>query len=368
MSIYNITMAILLMFSYVEISGIGSKAKRAMLFIAFFIFVTQVGLRWETATDWNSYRNHFEQEHTWESLLLNAAIGFEIGYGIFVWFVHAISENYTVFLFIHALVFYLLIFKAVNRLSHYKIITLMLFYAIMIGFTGSNRQLLAIAICLSSLTYAIDKQLKRFLLCIFIAALFHTSALLFSIYYLLNRDLKRYTILILITFSIFIGFSSVPSSVFGGIAGIFGETFRFKAEFYLDDSNHGPDDLSVFGLIRRILVLFIGLCLYRPIIRRAPIFRVFFNGYLMGLIFYFMFANSLLVLVSRGSLYFSVMEAFILASVPVALKDDLSKKIALGALFLYSIIAFYQSINTYPDLFIPYKGIFINSGYERNLY
>lgn len=356
------------MFSYVEISGIGSTAKRAMLLIACFIFVTQVGLRWETATDWTSYRNHFDNEHTWESVLLNAAIGFELGYGLFVWFSHAISENYTVFLLIHASVFYILIVKAVNRLSHYRILTLMLFYAIMIGYTGSNRQLLAIAICLSSLTYAINKQLTLFLLCIFFAALFHTSALLFSAYYLLNRDFKWHTILILIAFSIFIGFSSVPSSLFSGVAGIFGEIFRFKAEFYLDDSNHGPDELSVFGLIRRILVFVIGLCLYRPIVRRAPNFRVFFNGYLVGLIFYFMFANALPVLVSRGSLYFSVMEAFILASVPVALKNDLNKKMALGALFLYSVVAFYQSINTYPDLFIPYKGVFINNDYERNLY
>ena len=351
-----------------EISGIGSTAKRAMLLIAFFIFVTQVGLRWETATDWTSYRNHFEQEHTWASVLLNVAIGFELGYGILVWFVHGISENYTVFLLIHALIFYILIVKTSNQLGYYPVLTLMLFYAIMIGFTGSNRQLLALAICLSSLKYAINKQLTQFLLCIFLAALFHTSALLFSIYYLLNRDLKRRTIFILITISILVGFSSVPSSAFNSIAGIFGETFKFKAEFYLDDSNHGPVDLSAFGLIRRIVVLFIGLCLYRPIIKRAPTFRVFFNGYLVGLIFYFMFANSLLILVSRGSLYFSVMEAFILASVPVALKDDLSKKIALGALFLYSIVAFYQSINTYPDLFIPYKGIFINNDYDRTLY
>jgi hypothetical protein len=368
MIIYVITIAILLLFSYIEISGIGSTKNRAMLFIVFLILVAQIGLRWETGTDWTPYRNHFEQDHTWDSVFLNVIIGFELGYGIFVWLIHSISNNYTVFLLIHALIFFIFIFKASNRLSFYPMLTLLLFYAVMMGYTGSNRQLLALAICLYSLTYAINKKFMPFLFCVFFATLFHTSALLFSIYYLLNRDLKKQTIFALLAISIIIGFSSVPSSIFTSIAGILGETFSYKADFYLNDLNRGPDELSAFGLIRRIMVVFIGLYLYKPIIMRTPVFRVFFNGYLVGLALYFLFANSLLILVSRGSLYFSVMEVFILASVPVAMKDDLRKKIALGALLLYSGVAFYQSINTYSDLFIPYKSIFINSDYERNLY
>jgi hypothetical protein len=368
MSIYVITIAILLLFSYIEISGIGSTKKRAMIFIVFLILVAQIGLRWETGTDWIPYRNHFEKEHTWETVLLNVLVGFELGYGIFVWIVHSLSENYTTFLLIHAIIYYILIFKASNRLSIYPMLTLLLFYSVMMGFTGSNRQLLALAICLYSLTYAINKKLMPFLLCVFVAMLFHTSALFFSIYYLLNRDLKNQTIFALLAISIIVGFSSVPSSAFESMAGIFGETFRYKADFYLDDSNRGPDDLSAFGLIRRIMVIFIGLFLYKPIIKRAPTFRIFFNGYLVGLVLYFMFAHSLLVLVSRGSLYFSVMEVFILASAPVVLKGDLNKRIALSVLLLYSIIAFYTSIGTYPDLFVPYKGLFINSDYQRVLY
>jgi hypothetical protein len=368
MSIYVTTIIILLIFSYIEISGIGSTKKRAMLFVVFLILVAQIGLRWETGTDWTPYRDHFEQEHTWETVLLNVLVGFELGYGIFVWIVHSLSENYTTFLLIHAIIFYILIFKSTNQLSIYPMLALLLFYAVMMGFTGSNRQLLALAICLYSLKYVINEKLMPFLLCVFVAMLFHTSALFFAIYYFLNRDLKKQTIFALLAVSIALGFSSFPSSAFESMAGIFGETLRFKADFYLDDSNRGPDDLTAFGLGRRIMVIFIGLFLYKPIIKRVPTFRIFVNGYLVGLVLYFMFAQSLLVLVSRGSLYFSVMEVFILASAPVVLKGVLSKRIALGALFLYSIIAFYASIGTYPDLFVPYKGIFMNSDYQRVLY
>lgn len=368
MSIYVITIAILLLFSHIEISGADSATRYVMLLIVFFIFVAQIGLRWEMGTDWTPYRDHFEQEHTWESVLLNVIIGFELGYGLFVWFIHSISDNYTVFLLAHAIIFYILIFKATNHLSKYPILTLLLFYAVMMGLTGSNRQLLALAICLYSLKYAINKKFVPFLLCISIATLFHTSALLFSFYYLFNRDLKKRTIFSLLTLSIVIGFSSIPSFVFNSIAGFFGETLSQKAEYYIDGSNLGGVDLSALGLLRRILVLFVGLYLYQPIVQRAPTFKIFFNGYLAGLLLYFMFAHSLLIVVNRGSLYFTVMEAFILASIPVVLKDDSSKKIALGALLLYSIVAFYQSINAYPDLFIPYQGIFINTDYHRNLY
>jgi hypothetical protein len=368
MGIYIITMAILLLFSHIEISGADATTRSAMLVIVFVLFVGQIGLRWEMGTDWIPYHEHFEQDHTWESILLNVVIGFELGYGLFVWLIHSASENYTVFLLIHALIFYTLILKANNRLSKYPILTLLLFYALMMGLTGSNRQLLAIAVCLYSLKYAINRNLAAFLLCIVVATLFHTSALLFSIYYLLNRDLKRRTTFLLLGLSIVIGFSSIPAFVFNSIAGIFGDTFSHKAEYYIEGSSLGGASLSVLGLVRRILVLFVALYFYKPITQRVPTFRIVFNGYLAGLILYFLFAHSLLIVVNRGSLYFSVMEAFILGSIPVALKGDSTRKIALGALFIFSIVAFYQSISAYPDLFIPYQGIFINSDYHRNLY
>lgn len=368
MSIYIITIAILLLFSYIEVSGADSKTRVAMLVVTFLILVAQIGLRWEMGTDWTPYRDHFEQGHTWESVLLNVIIGFELGYGLLVWLIHSISDNYTAFLLAHALIFYTLIFKANNRLSTYPILTMLLFYAVMMGLTGSNRQLLALAICLYSLKFAINKRPAPFLVCIFIATLFHTSALLFSIYYLINRDLTKRTIFSLLAFSIVIGFSSIPSSIFNSIASIFGETISQKAEYYIDGSSLGGVELSALGLLRRILVLFVGLYFYKPIVQRAPTFKIFFNGYLAGLLLYFMFAHSLLIVVNRGSLYFSVMEAFILASIPVALKGDAARRIAIGTLLLYSIIAFYQSISAYPDLFIPYQGIFINNDYHRNLY
>lgn len=339
-----------------------------MLVITFLILVAQIGLRWETGTDWTPYREHFEQEHTRESVLFNVIIGFDLGYGLLVWLIHSISSNYTIFLLIHAIIFYILIFLASNRLSHYPILTALLFYALMMGLVGSNRQLLALAICLYSLKYVINKNLTLFLFCILVAMFFHTSAAIFSIYYLLNRDLRKLTIFSLLALSIIVGFSSIPSSAFNGIASIFGETLTQKAEFYIDGSNMEGIDLSLLGLIRRILVLSIGLYFYQPIIQRAPAFRIFFNGYFVGLLLYFMFAHSLLIVVNRGSVYFSVMEAFLLGSIPLILRDNISKQFSLCALFLYAIIAFYQSIAQYPDLFIPYEGIFINTDYSRDLY
>ncbi|QHE94451.1 hypothetical protein PI93_023550 [Pandoraea fibrosis] len=336
--------------------------------VTFLILVAQIGLRWEMGTDWTPYRNHFEQEHSWESVLLNVTIGFELGYGLFVWLINTISKDYTVFLLIHALIFYALIFKASNQLSKYPILTLLLFYAATIGLTGSNRQLLALAICLYSLKYVVNKKLTPFLFCVSVATLFHTSALLFSIYYLLNRDLKNRTIFLLLTLSVFIGLSSIPAIAFDSIAGFLGGTISQKAEYYIKGSSIAGADLSVLGLLRRILVLIIGLYMYQPTVRRVPTFRIFFNGYLVGLILYFLFSHSLLILVNRGSLYFSVMEAFILASIIVTLKDNLTKIIALGLLIAYTIVVFNQSISAYPDLFIPYQGIFINTEYHRNLY
>jgi hypothetical protein len=327
-----------------------------------------MGLRWETGTDWNNYLDNFNNTLTLDDIILNVLLGFEIGYGFIVLLFKQLSNNYFLFLLLHATFFYFIIFNVFKQYSPFPLIAILLFYSSTIGILGSNRQLLAIAVCLFSIKYIINKNFKFFIFFIFIAFLFHTSAIFFSIAYFLNKDYNKYLIFILIALTVIIGFTNIPMNLFNKLGPIFGEAAKLKSDFYLDKGTDSSQSLSIFGLIRRFLYFILFTILYKSISSKYLYFKLFYNIYTFGLLIYFMFASSLLILINRGSLYFNIMECFLLSSILIYYNKKSQRGIILSLLFIISIITFYQSISTYSDLFIPYKGLFINSDFSRNLY
>jgi hypothetical protein len=83
---------------------------------------------------------------------------------------------------------------------------------------------------------------------------------------------------------------------------------------------------------------------------------------------YVLFANSLLILVSRGDMYFNLLEPLLLASQVLLLTRKTNRLVMASALGVLSFVFFLQSISPYPDLFLPYKGLVINSDYSRPMY
>ena len=140
-----------------------------------------------------------------------------------------------------------------------------------------------------------------------------------------------------------------------------------KALIYIENSQDEllNNSLSILGLIKRLL--FIGLFIYNYKFLTAQLsyYKLIFNGYFVGLIIYLLFSSSILVLVNRGSLYFTTMEVLLLASQFLVIKHKDFKSLFLIILFLISVLLLFQSIGAYDDLFIPYKGIFINSEFTR---
>lgn len=367
MQIYIITLTVLLIFSFIELrTKVTSVQHKSMLFFVYALFVFQAGLRWQTGTDWEPYLLHFEETNNISDVYYSLT-GFEHGYGFFVLIVKSIWNNYTTFLLIHALIYYFLIFSAFKKLSPFIFISLLVFYATSMGVMGSNRQLIALGICLYALRYVIDKNALKFFLLIALAFLFHTTAVMFVVYYFLNRDIKRAWIFVILILSFIIGKTSIPFLVFSFVGNNIGGMAASKAFIYIDNSqdellNNG---LSILGLIKRLL--FIGLFIYnyKFLTAKLTYYKLIFNGYFVGLIIYVLFSSSILVLVNRGSLYFTTMEVLLLASQFLVIKNKDFKFPLLILLFIISVFLLFQSIAAYNDLFIPYKGIFINSDFHR---
>lgn len=369
MFIYIFTIFIFFIFSYLEIrSTITEKEKYFLYVILFVLLIVQVGLRWETGTDWVYYNENFSNSTSLQNILINVLVGFEIGYGFAVYVIRLFTDNYVYLLLIHALVYYYLIFKASKKLSPFPILSLLLFYTLTMGYLGSNRQLIALGICLYALKYVVERKATIFFSLVFLAFLFHTSALLFSVYYFLNKDFKKIHVLAILFLAIAIGQTQIPNLLFSGIGNLLPGASASKADFYSNKDNLQDVSLTLTGLIRRLLYFFLFYINYDALTNKFAQYKLIFNGFLFGLIFYFLFSNSLLIVVNRASLYFNVMECFLLTSQLLLFNLSKDRSYILFIIILYAVFLFFQSIGSYPDLFLPYKGIFLNSDFNRNLY
>lgn len=359
-----------LLLSCAGLLSIYIKSKKSLIIYLppLLLMIYQMGFRWEMGTDWQVYYNNFIESSNIDQALLNSALGFEPGYGILAVLSHKISDDYTIFLVINSIIFYTLSFNAIQRLSPYPAVSLMLFYGLTIGILGSNRQLIALSICLFSIRYIIIGDSKKFWISIALAMTFHLSAIVFSVYYFLDREIRLSRLLPLLIFGILIGSTSIPTIAFESIGGIFGGIIAYKAKYYTDNSNLVIDQLSAVGTVRRILIFLILLQIKWRLSEREQIFRILFNGYCVGIFIYFLFGRELLILANRGSIYFNIMEAFLLVYSLRLVRTRLERYIVFLILIIYSLLMFFQGIAGYPDLFVPFQSIHINTGYQRYLY
>lgn len=243
----------------------------------------------------------------------------------------------------------------------------MMFYCITIGYTGSNRELIAVAIGLYALRYICDGNNTYFFLLVALACTFHYSAIILLLFPLFNRRIRPSTLLLLLACSIAIGASGLPQLCFSTVGNYLGGVELFKAQYYL---NNAPDSildsgLTVFGLVKRIVLLALFFYNRRFMSEKLRYYNVMLNAYITGVVLYFLFANSLTIIVGRGNMYFDALEPLLLASQVYLLTQRSSKLVMASVLCVLSFFFFSKSISSYPDLFLPYKGIYINNDYSR---
>lgn len=369
MIIYFFTILLLFAFSLLEaFYKLSFNSKRVLSFIAFIVLVLQVGLRWETGTDWNTYLLHFNSINSFSSTSPLISY-FEFGYNLLVWVTKLFCNEYSFFLIIHALIYYLLIFKSFQRYTPYLFLSLVLFYTLSMGMMGSNRQLIALAICLYSLRYIVENKPVKFFILIFLAINFHVTSIVFIVYFFINREIKVHLLIIILVVAIICSTIRLPVILFSFFGNLIGGIAAQKTLIYLQDAKNVMSEykLSIVGLFKRMVFLSIFYFNREKISEQLTYYNLMLNGYIIGIAIYFMFASSLLIMVSRGSIFFNIMEPLLLSSQLVLFKKKGNKVIIIGVLLVFSIFFFFQSIITYPELFLPYKGIFINTSFHREM-
>lgn len=376
MTLYVLTILLLLALSFLELNVVMSpSAKKALSLFVYLFLVLQAGLRWETGADWKAYLQHFQSINSLFSSASPTSLSPEYGYNIAVWAIKLVFSNYSAFLVIHAAVYYYLVFNSVRRYTGILFLPLMVFYCVTMGVTGSNRQLIAVAIGLYALRYICEGRTIYFFLLVALACMFHNSAVILLLFPLFNRKINLAVLLLLLACSIWLGASQLPPLMFSTVGNSLGEVEYYKVAAYLGSSKDSLLDsgLSILGLVKRLCLLTLFFYNRRSLGKKLRYYNVMLNAYIAGVVLYFLFANSLLIIVSRGDLYFNALEPLLLASQVHLLPRRSARYVMASALCVLSLcvlsfIFFFQSISPYPDLFLPYKGLIINTDYSRILY
>jgi len=290
------------------------------ILILFLIFID----KFQTVSDLYHYTRYFNNILKAENYdkLLDA---YEIGYVLLNILLSKISSN-AIILYIssYSIIIYFHI-KAYSNHSPFPIFSL--FYFFCNTYVGAVlRQEIAASIFIFSFQFIVNKDFKRFLVCFFLAFLFHkVSILMLPIYFLSRGKLSINTYIIILISAIIIGGLIDWHHIFKNIF------IYFDRTEYLEFNEKSIRLGFTPGMMERLIIFLISLY-YLSISKYNYKYKLIFNIYFVAVIVYFLF-NSITVLAVRVSEFLIVFQ-YILVPYWFYLSKNRINKILLFVLII----------------------------------
>ncbi len=354
---YFIVFFICLIFTFIDFSTKSKTRKNLLIIVYGLLFIFFAGIRWETGTDWVNYLWAFNTINS----VSHGGSGYEYLYELLLRFSSSLSNNYTLFLFLTALIIVSLTSKVLKKYSPYPLFSFLLLLSYSINSSGFGyRQDLAIVIVFFSFYYIIDSKVYYFIALVIIATLFHQSAIIFLPAYWMakiNWNRKKIVILLLLLTIIYFFTNSVTD-----IATIYSDSAAMKVSGYseLDEEQKtmGKGDpliLLIKGLSNRF-VFFIPALLVFYKNKENVVYKAALNIFILGISLYVIFFPLGAVFL-RFSRYFDI---FHILLIPLAVY--FSKRNTRIFLFIFyliiCIIKFSLVLLEDDKVYVPYKTIF----------
>ena len=318
----------LALLSFVELFGVEKKKIRkifAFFIIAVFLILTTIrgGMRGQDVT----YKEHFGYTDT-SYLFKTQNFLFEPFYSLLQWISKKLINNFQFFLFLIGLITigiehkYAKTFRMGNKKigggGYYFTIFFVLW-----GLYQANifviRSTISLMICFYSINYIKNAKKTKFLLCVFLAAGFHYSALIFlPAYFIFWFRSRLFTkISIFIFGSIFLSFAIRPISLTA--AHLLGGNIERKIRGYLNAtgfmfSTGMNEESATIVLLKALLniglILFIGIYFWR-FNKKDIDYEGYLNLYIVGCILY-VATLRIGIAFARLSIYYNIFQIPIL--------------------------------------------------------
>lgn len=360
---FDIFLFFILTVSYLQINNTLHDNKYYILYFSSGILIFLSGFRYYYGADYQPYIEIFKDSKRYYitySSILNGDI--EPGY---LFLNKIINENNLPFYYVTfamALMSISLKTYVFKEYSPYPLASLLLFFSPVYFFedVGQIRQGLTVGICAFSVKFIIEKKLIYFLITVFIAYQFHSTAMVFLLAYIvgnLNLNSKHWLILIIISIIL----SPLKAyEILGPIVQKLGsESASYRFSGYSNDEQYGAAIEFGIGDITRIILIIIVLSYDNFAVAKFKHYKYFRNLLLFNNFLYYIFRTNTIFasrLPGAFGMYNMLVIPYIIASVPLK-----SLNIIKTYLFLFTFLIYFRFSNVNAKNYFNYKNVFFES-------
>jgi EpsG family len=324
-------------FLLISITSNEKKGSIVLVFIAISIPILLASFRYAVGTDYFNYMRAFNQaRYISFTEYIDSNLIFEFG-NFLVKKLAAFFNSYGVLLGIYSSLTIIFIYIALKEHKNKIPIGIGLFIFFCIYYPSSLNlmtQFVAISIVAFSLKYVFKKEFLKFSITLFIAALFHTTALIvFPIYFLWDKkksDLaNNWRITLSIIICVLIAFNYQTVLEYLSQIGNFQQYGTYAIE------NTRGENRDIYF---KLLLLFIVILFRKPLIKYDKRNKLYILLILLALIIGMTGFTS--PWVKRVALYFEVAQLFILPSIIQLFKTPKDRSVVYLGIYIYAIAYF----------------------------
>lgn len=327
---------------------------RAQHFIALILISLIVGFRYEVGVDWEGYLNYFQTLKIYKGLN-SFTLSSEPAFAFINLLVIRLDLGYQWMFFVLAFISWYFLFKSLPK----YLIPLLVFFLFVdeYFFWSMNgvRQFAAMSMWVYSIRYILRRNITQYLIIIFLASLFHRSALVliplyFIPYFTMNN---KYILGIIFITSLLIGSTEDTVVVVEQITNALGQLLPYSR--YIGSKLLSANiNLELgLGFAFRILVNFAVIMLSNKIINKHPKTSTYFILFFIGAILFNLTYNVLLI--GRLNNYFIVLRSVVLA-ITIWYFYNITRYRAIIVIFLFLYLAlFFSAIYNSSNMCSPYR-------------
>jgi hypothetical protein len=376
LTVYLIFFGLFALFAFLWETDLTRRARIGIFILSYCVLVFFVGLRWETGNDWAQYYVYYNHAAALADAPPNGNT-FEFGYRFVTLCAKSVGLSYSGFLLLYSAIYLGLMFLSF-RDENYTVsgwIVLQLYAPFIMGLMGTARQVMAVSICMFSVRYLLRKKLFKFLLCVGIASIFHSSAPAFFLAWPIARIRLTFWRLAgsaaMLALLACLNVGNLISDWVGTLLGSLNAP-ELAAKFVLEQEStstqfdNAAGDLTLWSIATRAGILVVFLVFYKLFNTEAD--RLYLKLYAAGFFLFVLLSGALYVMADRTAIYFTIFQMHLLAIPVRRLKRPVSRKFYCAFLVLISVARLWSGIHARdPRIFVPYKGVVINRQVVRDL-
>ena len=324
--------------------------------IPVLILIIFAGIRYGIGTDYKQYQILYENTINSNGYVIDFSSN-EYGFIFLMKFFNILHIDYNTFLIIVEAITLIIFTYSIKKMSIEFTISILAF--ICLGLYGNTfniiRQMLAAAIISIGIPYIQEKKLKKFIIIVLIASLFHISSLIMiPLYYLFTRQYKKAFLAIIPGAILMMNILGITNHIYNFIMGL-----NIIPSKYVALYTTGKLTEMKFDTIYTVIITVIYYIYYFVYINRMDYTKIntqekIFNNIFFIFVLNVLIANNIWILYRIFVLY-QVIIVFVIPKIMIQFKTEQQRIVKMIMIILLLII--YGYVTNSQNGILPYESI-----------